>query len=189
VDNWLARVTLQTEVNGSLAATLVLRPEEGPGALEGSLLEFRKVGGRLTIETVFDDNRDLKTCICIKPPPVAMVNRHTRILLVTGSRKLGQEMSVPNPPRRLRTTLRRQISSDTSAFGPVDNGKSPSSQEMPYTGSTFNRDGLMMEVPGRIWSARLGAGSYPAQARRCAGVPFRSLNFLDWLRKALVFAV
>jgi hypothetical protein len=56
MDIWLARVTLQTEVNGSLAVVLVLRPEEGPKALEGSILEFRKVGGKLTIETVFDDN-------------------------------------------------------------------------------------------------------------------------------------
>jgi hypothetical protein len=47
----------------------------------------------------------------------------------------------------------------------------------------FNRDGLIMEVPGRIWSARLGAGSCTVHAPRCAGVPFRSLNFLDSAEK------
>jgi hypothetical protein len=55
VDRWLVRMTLQTEVEGSLAVKMVQRPEEEP-VWEESLPEFRKAGGKLTIETVVDDD-------------------------------------------------------------------------------------------------------------------------------------
>jgi hypothetical protein len=53
IDKWLARMTLQAEVKGSLVVIMVQRPEDWP-VWEGSLPEFRKSGGELTIETVVD---------------------------------------------------------------------------------------------------------------------------------------
>ena len=53
VDEWLARMVVQTEVEGSLTVILEQRPEDEP-VLEECLPEFRKAGGEVRIKVTAD---------------------------------------------------------------------------------------------------------------------------------------
>ena len=55
VDEWLARMEVQTKVKGGLAVKLVQQPEDGP-FWEGCLPEFRKAGGEVRIEVTANDD-------------------------------------------------------------------------------------------------------------------------------------
>jgi hypothetical protein len=106
-----------------------------------------------------------------------MANERTCTLLVIESRKLRQAIfrSNPSPPQTQNhptlTDLFRYI---VSAFGLADCGKKNHSwRGKSDTSSTFNRNRLVMETPGRIWSARRGPGSYTAHVRRCTSVLLR----------------
>ena len=96
-----------------------------------------------------------------------MANECTCTLLVIESRKLRQAIFRfnPSPPRTQNhptlTDLFRYI---VSAFGLAECGKKNHSwRGKSDTSSTFNRNRLVMETPGRIWSARRGPGSYSSR--------------------------
>jgi hypothetical protein len=116
-----------------------------------------------------------------------MANERSCTLLVIESRRLRQAISVLTPPpRRLRTTPRRQTSSDIPylCWGRLTVARRTSvckGSQAQVRRSTFNRNRLVMEIPG---SAQRGASSYTARVRRCTCVPL-SLGFPDSAEKGL----